>query len=124
MSPEDKKLSASVHGRVDRVLLVSSAWSQLRGTWSLQNVASRVAFAASPPDARTLLPPTTEGYRVILSFPAAGSLLQSCNWTISRMGYVEAMGTVSIILRVDGIFWLREFAIISCDCGVMKLTAC
>jgi hypothetical protein len=76
VSPVEKKLSASEHGLVERVLLVSSAWSQVRGTWSLQKAASRVAFAASTPEDRSLLPATRAGYRVILSFPPAGSLLQ------------------------------------------------
>ena len=31
LSPEERKLSASEHGRGERVALVSSAWSQLRG---------------------------------------------------------------------------------------------
>lgn len=124
MSPEEKKLSASEHGRVDRVLFVSSAWSQLRGTWSLQNVASRVAFADSPPDVRSLLLATRAGYRVILSFPPVESLPRYTIGPLVEWGYVVAIGTIPIILRVEGIFWLREFAIISCDCGVVMLTAC
>jgi hypothetical protein len=75
-SPEEKKLSASEHGRVDRVLLVSSAWSQLRGTWSLQNAASKVEFGASPADTKTLLPLVRAEYLVILSVPPTVSLLQ------------------------------------------------
>jgi len=46
------------------------------------------------------------------------------NWTISRMGYVVAIGIISIILRVEGISWLREFSVIACDFGVVMLTAC
>ena len=76
-SPEEKKLSASEHGRVERVLLVSSAWSQLRGTWSLQNAASRVTFADSPADTISMFPVPREGYRVIVSLPPTGSLLQA-----------------------------------------------
>lgn len=78
LSPEERKLSAREHGRGERVLLVSSVWSQLRGTWSLQNVARRVAFADSvavTSNGIPLLPPLiTAGYRVIPSFPLAGSL--------------------------------------------------
>lgn len=89
VSPEEKKLSASEHGRVDRVLFVSSAWSQLRGTWSLQNVASRVAFAASAPDVRSLLLATSAGYRVILSFPPVRSLLRYAIGPLAEWGTLQ-----------------------------------
>jgi hypothetical protein len=81
LSPEERKLSAREHGRGERVLLASSVWSQLRGTWSLQNVARSVALADSvavTSGAIPLLPPLmTTGYRVILSFPLTGSLLHT-----------------------------------------------
>jgi hypothetical protein len=79
LSPEDRKLSAKEHGRGDLVLLVSSVWSQLRGTWSLQNVAKRVALADSVAVTGcgnpALAPANTAGYRVSLSFALTGSLL-------------------------------------------------